>query len=85
MTGLKEVQDSSCRGTWGCPPYLLNLPHDWGIKGVDQDFFSTLQMQRLTICMKGEHIGSPLQNLPILSNNYKPLAGVPVPGLPQNL
>jgi hypothetical protein len=32
----KEVQEMlSCRGTWGCPP-VLNLPHEWGIQGVDE-------------------------------------------------
>ncbi len=30
LTLEKEVQDSSCRGVWGCPP-VLKIPQDWGI------------------------------------------------------
>ena len=41
-TSEKEVQDTSCRGNWGCPPDL-KIPQDWGIKGVDCDFSNTLQ------------------------------------------
>jgi hypothetical protein len=28
-------------GVWGCPPNL-KIPQDWGIKGVDVDYFSNL-------------------------------------------
>ena len=33
-TAEKEVQDTSCRGVWWCPP-TLKVPQDWGIQGVD--------------------------------------------------
>ena len=29
----KEVQDTSCRGSAGCPP-TLKVPQDWGIRGL---------------------------------------------------
>ena len=39
-TAEKEVQDTSCRGVWGCPP-ALKVPQDWGIEGVDCNYFSS--------------------------------------------
>ena len=32
-TAEKEVQDTSCRGSGGCPP-ALKVPQDWGIRGL---------------------------------------------------
>ena len=40
----KEVQETSwwsAAGGWGYPPASI-FPQDWGIKGVDKDFFSNL-------------------------------------------
>jgi hypothetical protein len=35
-------------GAWGCPP-ALKLPQDWGVKGVDQDYFSVLEGMRIAV------------------------------------
>ena len=37
----KELQDTSCRGSGGVPQ-LQKSPKDWGIQGVDHDYFSSL-------------------------------------------
>ena len=43
--GEKEVQDTSCRGVWGCPPDL-KIPQDWGIRGLIETILAvSLQLE----------------------------------------
>ena len=54
QTAEKEVQETSCWGSGACPepvegvpPPASILPQEWGIEGVDEDFFSSLQIRNI--------------------------------------
>jgi hypothetical protein len=40
-TAEKEMQDASRRGS-GVAPQLQKISQDWGVEGVDQEYFSIL-------------------------------------------